>query len=141
MPRVQAQSVEDFAPEVPLNAGWYAGEIIDIQSGVYGGQSKLIVRMYVKDEPAEQEDGTSAIGRTITDFLTISGYESFKDGGKFAKQKRFRFAKATGHEEVLTSDFDTDDLIGVELLFHAKPNLNPKTDEWVDQVTDYRPLD
>lgn len=137
MPRVQATSVENFTPELPLDSAWYRGDIIGAEAKEFAGALKLMVQVLVTDGPTQSDD-TEPTGRRVMDFIQLTGYDKFKDGGKFVKQKRFRLAKATGVEDLLTGDFDTDDLIGTSIEFHAKPNQNPKTGDWGDQITDYR---
>lgn len=140
MPRVQASSIENFVPESPLDTAWYEGEIVKAEANEYAGALKLMVQFVIQDGPTQSDD-TEPLGRRVVDFIQLTGYEKFKDGGKFVKQKRFRLADATDVEDLKTGDFDTDDLIGLKIGLHVKPNQNPKTGEWGDQITDYRPAE
>lgn len=140
MPRVQASGMTDFTPELPLDSAWYVGRIVAAEAKEFAGALKLMLQIVVEDGPTQSND-TEPLGRRVMDFIQLSGYEKFKDGGKFMKQKRFRLAKATDYDELLEGTFDTDEVVDKVIEFHAKPNQNPKTGEWGDQITDYRPAE
>jgi hypothetical protein len=106
---ITTKGLVDFEPDKPLDPVWYGIHVEDakVQKDGYSVMLKSVVI-----EGPEQKDGSDPVGRTVTDFVRFGGYETHKDGGKFAKTIATSLLDAAGLER---EAFDPDELIGKEV--------------------------
>jgi hypothetical protein len=118
---ITTKGLADFEPDKPLDAVWYGLHIDDakVQKDGYS----VMVKTTVIDGP-EQKDGSDPIGRVVTDFVRFGGYETHKDGGKFAKTIASSLLDAA---ELDRAEFDPDDLIGKEVNGLASVGVDQRT--------------
>lgn len=109
MALITTKGLADFEPDKPLDPVWYGIHIEDakVQKDGYS----VLLKTVVVDGP-EQKDGSDPVGRTVSDFIRFGGFESYRDGGKFAKTIATSLLDAAGLDR---DAFDPDDLIGKEV--------------------------
>jgi hypothetical protein len=138
MAKVTAQGIGSFTPKETLIKGWYELMALDAKAETFGdGPLKLLIQFEVTDGP-DQPDGSSPVGRRVSDFIPLAGYETMRDSGEFVKGKLLSVLNAGGVEVEADDSFDPDELINETVEGHIRPNTNPNTGETSEQIDRYR---
>jgi len=106
---ITTKGLADFEPDKPLDPTWYGLHIEDAKTQKDG--YSVMLKVVLIDGP-EQKDGSDPVGRKMNDFVRFGGFESHKDGGKFAKTIATSLLDAAGLDR---EAFDPDELIGKEV--------------------------
>jgi hypothetical protein len=99
---LQDQPVEDI-----WNRGWYLCTVVKAQENENRSGKSLMLTLRVEEDVTGHND-FSVVGEQFSDFIQVTGMESHKDGGRFARQRLAKLLKAADlldEDEVEAEDF------------------------------------
>lgn len=137
MPRLTAEGMGDYTPELPPADGEYLAHVVDVDTAEVQGRTKMVVRMRTTDGP-EQPDGSPGEDKEITDFVDLSPYTLESD-----QQRRFQSAhlhnllEAFGIELDKQAGFDTDDIRGESVRIKVQTKQSKTGDDVFTNVRKY----
>jgi hypothetical protein len=119
--RVTIPEFANFQPDNLLVRGAYTVTInkASFETNTKSNNKSLRLEYLIQSGPEQPTGNPDPTGRIESEFITMGGYSTMKDKGKFVLTKLAKLCEAAGVERDDDGSFDTDDFLQATIVIHV----------------------